>query len=125
MSDYNTNDGKSIVIALAAIVFVVLLCTGGGFALALNAAGMLGNSWLDREIVESSRQYSESNTAAFYSRLESVNKISVQLASTTLTPEMRAALTSQRDLLESEMRREVDKIPVGSRTSAMYPYSNN
>lgn len=108
-------------VAGTAVFFVVISV----IVFAANAAGMLGNSWLDREIVESSRQYSESNTAAFYSRLESVNKISVQLASTTLTPEMRVALTSQRDLLESEMRREVDKIPVGSRTSAMIPYTTS
>lgn len=116
MSD--SNDGPSHHGVIAAFIFFVLLCGVDGLV-------MIGNTIVDRKVVESSRQYAESNTAAFYSRLESVNKISVQLASTTLTPEMRVALTSQRDLLESEMRREVDKIPVGSRTSAMIPYATN
>lgn len=87
--------------------------------------GVLGNQQHDQEAIEAFNQYCESDIAAFYLRLESVNKISIQLTSTTLTPEMRLDLTSQRDLLESEMRQEVNKIPVGSRTSAMIPYTTN
>lgn len=120
MSD-SSNEPSFIVVVSVATLFVIL-CAAGGFV--LNGLGMIGNTVLDRKVVESSRQYAESNTAAFYSRLESVKKIDVQLAGTTLSPEMRSALTSQRDMLESEMRQEVAKIPVGSRTSAMFPYSN-
>jgi len=103
------------IVVLAAISVIVIL---------VNANGMLGNPARDKELEEACRQYSESNTAAFYSKLESLNRISVQLASTTLTPEMRSELISQRDDIESKMRQDVAKIPVGSRTAAMFPYSN-
>jgi len=121
MSDSSSDFSAFRFIAGAGICLgVVIVLTAG-----LSVAGVLGDTWLDRRVVESSRQYSESNTQAFYSRLESVRKIDVQLVNTTLSPEMRSALTSQKELLESEMRREVAKIPIDSQTDAMWHYRRN
>jgi hypothetical protein len=71
------------------------------------------------------RDEATSATRLFYSHLKKVNEINIQLVSTTLSPEMRSELTEQRDLLEVEMRLTVQQIPVGFRTSQMYPYSSN
>jgi len=104
----------------AAIFFAAI----SAIVIAVNATGILDNSSRNKEVDEACRQYSESNIAAFYYKLGLLDKISVQLSSTTLTPAERYALASQMDLLEYRMRQDVAKIPIGSRTSAMAKYSN-
>jgi len=76
-----------------------------------------------REIVEQSQQYADSHTAAFYRNLKDVKTIDVQLAQPDVTPKVKTALQSQKNMLEDEMRTEVAKIPESSRTDDMRPYT--
>ena len=88
----------------------------------LNAIGLIGSVAVDRAVIQQSRQYAETNTDAFYTRLESIGRIDTQLADPALTPEMRSALDGQKTLLKNEMRREVAKIPSDAQTPDMAPY---
>lgn len=97
------------------------------FLIALSATGALGNIFgitVNRKAVEQSVQYSEANIDAFYTRLEAVKKIDVQIAGLDPSDPQVAALRSQKSLLESEMRRDVAKLPSDARTSDMYPYGS-
>lgn len=101
------------IVTLVAL-FVVLSLLGAG--------GTIFSLAVDRQAVQQSRQYSETNTDAFYTRLETVKRIDVELAGLTATDPRVPALQSQRSLLVSEMRREVAKIPSDARTSDMAVY---
>lgn len=90
--------------------------------LTLGAIGTFVGLKVDRIAVENSRQYAESNTAAFYDRLEAVGVIDTQLAGLPNNDPLVPALQSQKTLLENEMRREVAKIPHDARTADMMPY---
>jgi len=90
---------------------------------ALGAGGRIFGLEVDRRAVESSRQYAATNTDGFYTRLETVRKIDVQLAGLDASQTtQRQALESQRTLLVNEMRREVAQIPADARTPDMFPY---
>lgn len=83
----------------------------------------ISHTVIERKVVESSRQYAETNTAAFYDRLEASRKIDVQMAGLEATDPMLSALHSQKTLLENEMRRIAAKIPSDSQTSEMNNYN--
>jgi hypothetical protein len=100
-------------VSLIAVVVVLSL---------LGAGGTLFGLAVDRQAVQQSRQYSETNTDAFYTRLETVKRIDVELAGLAASDPRVPALQSQRSLLVSEMRREVAKIPIDARTSDMAVY---
>ena len=117
MSDSNFSDGIKIGLGgIAGLVAVVALSLGLSYVFGV------GGMEIDRQVVEHSRQYSATNTDLFYTKLESVKKIDVQLAQVGADSPMYAPLTSQKLFLESELRKEVAKIPVSSRTSDMFLY---
>lgn len=88
----------------------------------LNAAGLIGGTAVDRVVIEQSRQYAETNTEAFYVRLETLARVEVQLADPATPEPVRVGLASQKTLLESELRREVARIPADARTADMARY---
>lgn len=99
-------------------IFIVLTILG---VVSYGVSG-ISHTVIERRVVESSRQYAETNTAAFYDRLETVRKIDAQLAGLEVGDPMIPALHSQKTLLENEMRRLVAKIPSDSQTSEMNNY---
>ena len=106
-----------LAIAFFVILSVVLAVTG--------AAGNVFGIFVNREAVEQSVQYSTANTDAFYANLAAVKKIDVQLAAPDISESMASALRSQKEMLESEMRRVVAKVPVDSRTTDMLTYGGS
>lgn len=105
----------------AALLFMAVIATLVSFG--LGAAGDIFGTAVHREVVEQSSQYAVTNTDAFYTRLEGVRKIDTEVAGIPPGDARIAALQSQRDLLVSELRREVAKIPPDARTADMLPYS--
>lgn len=104
-------------------VYAAILAVFGAFVLVTALCTGLLRPWgleVDRRAVESSRQYAVTNTDAFYTRLEAVRAIDVQIVGAS--PEKAEALRSQRLLLVNEMRREVAKIPEDARTPDMLLY---
>ena len=103
----------------AGVIVIALLVVVVGF---LTGAFTIFNVAVDRTVVTQSRQYAETNTDAFYARLEGIKKIDVQISGLDPADPQVGALKSQRELLVSEAKREVAKIPEGSRTPEMFPY---
>lgn len=123
----NTGDGPVVtvfkaiaVVGLAACTFLTVVLFLFGTDSVLRVMGME----VDRRVVESSRQCAETNTSAFYTKLEAINKINVQLAGLDPLDPLVPALESQRELLSNEARREVAKIPYDAHTPDMYPFES-
>lgn len=108
------------------VVMVGCLLVGGlllGWEVILGSAvGDIVGVTVHRQVVEQSQQYAETNTAAFYTHLEGVKKIDVQLAGLPDGDPQAAPLREQKDFLEGECRRAVAKIPADARTVDMLPY---
>ena len=85
--------------------------------LTLGAIGTFVGLKVDRIAVENSRQYAESNTAAFYDRLEAVGVIDTQLAGLPNNDPLVPGSAEPEDAPRDEMRREVAKIPHDARTA--------
>lgn len=106
---------------LALAFFVVLSCV----LAVTGAAGDVFGIFVNRKAVEQSVQYSTANTDAFYTNLAAVKKIEVQLAAPDISESMASALRSQKEMLETEMRRVVAKVPADSRTTDMLTYGGS